>query len=391
MSGRRRLSILVVAPVSPFPEDSGFKTEISATLQSLRSAGHEIELLAYDAPAFLMQGSYATTAAISRVLFSKTGSHILKMIADWRFISRIRKEVTDRRPDVVQVEGVFCVIPVYLALRRMGTPFVVRDHNYPLSPSNRYPSMMLLAGAASVLVSAKSAATYIVTTETDRRRLLSFGIAEQKVVVVPISAYNIPEGSARETNPRRGRRLVFMGDFSWSPNMRALEVLRREILPLVRREIPDAELLVVGPGLSPANERDGVRFLGFVKDLEQIAAEAAVAVVPTTIGGGMSSKLLKWMALGVPVVATPFAVTGTRVENGVHVRVESDWHRFAQAVVELLLNPDMAEQLAANARELVSSAYSPQRSGQLLEEVYYRAIDKQGRLRRGHSSSAWCF
>ena len=67
--------------------------------------------------------------------------------------------------------------------------------------------------------------------------------------------------------------------------------------------------------------------------------------------------LLEAMALGSPVVATSKAVEGLNVRDGEHLQIRDSPHEFARAVIELLLDQRLAQDLADRAYSLVCSHY----------------------------------
>ena len=102
------------------------------------------------------------------------------------------------------------------------------------------------------------------------------------------------------------RRLVFLGDRTWSPNAEAAEILLRW-WPRIAEGIQGAELCFVGkrPETAPAAPLpDGVRDLGFVDDLEGFLATCRALVAPIRTGGGVRVKVLEALSVGLPVVTT---------------------------------------------------------------------------------------
>ena len=82
--------------------------------------------------------------------------------------------------------------------------------------------------------------------------------------------------------------------------------LAERIMPLVRLEIPDAELRIVG-------RNPGPRIRGAianVPDLRPYLWSAAAYACPMDSGTGIKNKLLEAMAAGAPAVATPLATQG---------------------------------------------------------------------------------
>jgi sugar transferase (PEP-CTERM/EpsH1 system associated) len=151
--------------------------------------------------------------------------------------------------------------------------------------------------------------------------------------------------------PYAPRRLVFTGNMSYRPNVEAVSHLVAEILPVVRRTFPDAELYIVGMDPSPTVRRlaDGSRVVvtGRVDDVRPFLDEAAVSVAPLRVARGLQNKVLEAMAMRVPVVASQAAFNGINAVAGRDLLVADGSERFAAAVVDVLKDPARREQLAA--------------------------------------------
>jgi glycosyltransferase involved in cell wall biosynthesis len=113
----------------------------------------------------------------------------------------------------------------------------------------------------------------------------------------------------------------------------------REILPLVRKRVPDSRLLLVGSRPSAAVRAlasESVEVPGWVESIAPWYERAAVALVPIRAGSGIRGKILQALGVGRPVVATPIGAEGieAREEDGLFVRDEPA--ELAAAVVALL-------------------------------------------------------
>ena len=129
----------------------------------------------------------------------------------------------------------------------------------------------------------------------------------------------------------------------------------------VAPELPDVLLLSVGHHgqaflhrLTPPN----LVFPGMVstraKDL--LLRSADVALNPMRQGSGTNLKLLEYLAVGVPVVSTPFGARGIEVVDGEHLLL-AEPTRFAAAVRTTLDDPVAAARRAEAGRALVRDRY----------------------------------
>ncbi len=166
--------------------------------------------------------------------------------------------------------------------------------------------------------------------------------------------------------------LVFVGTMSYAPNADAARYFLAEILPLVRRELPDIDFTVVGRKPARALRRQrltGVRFTGEVKDIRPYLHRAQVFVNPLRMGVGLQNKLLQAMACGVPVVTTPFSARGLAATGGHHLLVGKDSEEFARQVVQVCKIAGLASRLSKSGRRFVEVSYDWQAQFDKLEGI----------------------
>lgn len=165
--------------------------------------------------------------------------------------------------------------------------------------------------------------------------------------------------------------VIFTGAMDYLPNIDAARYFCGEILPLVRREIPDTRLYIVGLNPPTAVKRlegiPGVVVTGRVPDVRPYYTRASVCVAPLRMGRGVQNKVLQAMAMGVPVVASSVAHRGLEAEPGKHLHVEDDAAAFACRVVSLLRSPAEQRAMGRSARAFVEAHHAWDASGACLE------------------------
>jgi len=156
--------------------------------------------------------------------------------------------------------------------------------------------------------------------------------------------------------------LVFTGNMAYPPNADAVHWFVEEILPLVRSEVPEAHLTVVGadplPSVLELASDPAVEVTGRVEDLRPYLDGAQVAIDPLRVGAGLQNKILEGMSMGVPMVVTTVANEGIGAEPGRHLLVADTPEVFAAAVVTLLRDPDMRTAMGAVARKFIVEQWS---------------------------------
>jgi glycosyltransferase involved in cell wall biosynthesis len=118
---------------------------------------------------------------------------------------------------------------------------------------------------------------------------------------------------------------------------------------------------------------------GYVDDVRPVVREAGVYVVPLRVGGGTRLKVLDAMAMGRAIVSTSVGCEGIAAKDGEHLVVADSPMRFADAVLELLADPDRRRRLGHAARSLVERRYSWPIVGGLLRSAYEEAIHARRR------------
>jgi len=183
--------------------------------------------------------------------------------------------------------------------------------------------------------------------------------------------------------------IVMTGSFEWAPKRHNLHVLVTEIFPRIRALVPDAQLTIVGKGLSDAalarlRGQEGVDCVGAVADVRPYIARASVLINYVESGGGIAIKILEAMAMAKPVVANDIAAEGIAAMPGRDLMVASTQGEFAEFVARLLADPALRAHLGRNGRELVVANYSSTTLARKLV-AYYEALAASPRLLRTHS------
>jgi polysaccharide biosynthesis protein PslH len=177
------------------------------------------------------------------------------------------------------------------------------------------------------------------------------------VVVIPNGAV-VPSTITRTVQ----RRVLFVGYLSYAPNFQGLEWFLNFVWPLIRREVPDAVLDIVGKNppscIRQAHGQSGIAVHGYVNDLSSLYETAAVSVVPLHAGSGTRLKILESVANGVPVVSTELGALGINATEQHGVYRANARSGFANHCVTLLRNTER-DRLRENAgRDFVRFNYN---------------------------------
>jgi polysaccharide biosynthesis protein PslH len=163
----------------------------------------------------------------------------------------------------------------------------------------------------------------------------------------------IPNGFDQPTDepvrrPTTPPRIGFVGPFGHPPNLEGIRWFVKECWPLIKQQVPDVRLRIVGKGSEnqlkpPGRDIDG---LGWVSDLESEVATWSLMVVPIRSGAGTRVKLAQALSLKCPVVSTSYGAYGYNAENGSCMLLADSPDAFAKACISVVASPVQARAMA---------------------------------------------
>jgi glycosyltransferase involved in cell wall biosynthesis len=174
---------------------------------------------------------------------------------------------------------------------------------------------------------------------------------------------------------READSLVFCAKMDYYPNVQAMLVFCRDVLPIIWAQRPQVRLTIVGnnppPAIRALAEDQRITVTGYVPDIRPYLGRAAVALAPLLVAAGIQNKVLEALAMAVPLVATPAACRALLVEDGVHLLIAEGASLFAEAVLRLLEDRALAERLQRAGRAYVEAHHSWQHAADLLCSMYH--------------------
>ena len=167
------------------------------------------------------------------------------------------------------------------------------------------------------------------------------------------------------TDGETGPVLAMTGNLGYFVNVEAIAWWLRDVWPAVRQARPDVRIVVAGErpasvirrAVAEAGPR--VKLIASPRDMRSILAQATLALAPMRSGSGVPIKVLEAWSVGVPVIATPWAVAGTTGRQGEDFRVVGTHPiEWVTAIQELLDDPAARRRYIENARRRLARDYS---------------------------------
>jgi glycosyltransferase involved in cell wall biosynthesis len=228
--------------------------------------------------------------------------------------------------------------------------------------------------------SIKLAHRTFVCSDNDRNYLMKrWGL--KGVVKIP-NAVKIPEGQPITSE----QTLLFLGSYNYKPNIDAVEFLILKIWPLIRRAVPNAILKIAGtpPERIPSYhaELEGVKFIGFVEELDDLYRNSRVVCVPILSGSGTRVKIIEAAAYGKPIVSTRIGAEGVEFQDGIEIFLRDDPESFAKACIRLLNDYTLSERMGVAARSTAIKKYNQTKIKQKIQEIIKRSNSNSNSIRQ---------
>ncbi len=169
------------------------------------------------------------------------------------------------------------------------------------------------------------------------------------------------------------QHFTIIGNSLHDPNVDAILQLKKVIWPLIRKQLPKAELhLYVAYATQQVNdlhnEQEGFLIKGYTDTPEEVVRNIRVVLAPLRFGAGIKGKLTEAMLCGAPSMTTSIGAEGMHGDLPWNGFIENNPELFAKEAVELYTNTSLWEQSQQNGIELINQLYDKQVLGQKLIE-----------------------
>ncbi len=156
--------------------------------------------------------------------------------------------------------------------------------------------------------------------------------------------------------------ISFFGAMDYYANVDGALWFADEILPHIKKKIPDTLFYIVGsnpdPRLKALTADPGIKVTGFVEDIREYYVRARVCVIPLRIARGVQNKVLEAMSMAKAIVTTSPAVQGISVYDDSLLKIEDDPDRFAAQVIHLIQNEPERKKMGQAARHHIKENFN---------------------------------
>jgi glycosyltransferase involved in cell wall biosynthesis len=148
-----------------------------------------------------------------------------------------------------------------------------------------------------------------------------------------------------------------IGNFRHAPNWDVVLYLQK-IWPLIRKELPKAELHIYGSYPPPKatalnNPKTGFLIKGWANDAKEVIEKSKVCLAPIRFGAGIKGKLLDSMIMRTPSVTTSIGAEGMSEDKVWNGFISDDINDFVKNAVSLYSDKQVWEEASFKSLKLL--------------------------------------
>jgi glycosyltransferase involved in cell wall biosynthesis len=188
---------------------------------------------------------------------------------------------------------------------------------------------------------------------------------------VRVIPWTVTVGATRQP-PVARPSLAFIGNYRHEPNVDAAAWAVHSLMPLLREQLPQVELLLVGSHM-PVEVAElaatDVVSLGHVPSLDTVFNRVRLTIAPLRFGSGLKGKVLESLAAGIPCVMTSVAAEGLGLTSKLQSLVADDAKGLAARIVRLCHDQAEHQRIAELGKAYVRETYGAERIDALLRDA----------------------
>lgn len=150
------------------------------------------------------------------------------------------------------------------------------------------------------------------------------------------------------------------GHYGSSMNTAARWILE-DVFPQVLKVNPNVHFYIVGNnselGFGHLNGPN-ITVTGRLESVLPYLCNTDIALVPLKFESGTRFKILEAGSCNIPLVSTTLGAEGIPVVHGEHILIADEASDFANAIVSMLNDKELARKLASNCHELINNNFS---------------------------------
>ncbi|EPL07121.1 glycosyltransferase [Pseudomonas sp. CF161] len=184
-----------------------------------------------------------------------------------------------------------------------------------------------------------------------------------------------------------------IGNFRHAPNWDAVLWMKNSLWPLIRQQLPGAQLHLYGAYTPPKaaalhNPGQGFHIMNWAEDALQVMSAARICLAPLRFGAGIKGKLVDAMLCGTPSITTPVGAEAMHADEPWPGAIAQSATALAEAAVRLYQDPAAWLQAQQRGQQLLAARYRQPVHGPALIQRLAECRANLAQLRRDNFTGA---
>lgn len=384
----------------PYPPNRGGRADVWRRIHVLKALGCHVQLICWNAmkqknidyqalsrvvdDLMIFDLSQGVWGLLKRLLYLPCyPSHVSSRVVGKVGTAMLYDRVAKFSPDVFWVEGVYPTLYLKRLVQKFNIPYFYRSHNVEHIYMRSQAFAAHGRSKVGLLFSTIGLKRYERNLINNSRRVfdVSFDDAQfwksQGLMNIDVLT-PMPEsallGMAALDQARQAEKIIdvlFLGNLATPNNVKGVELLVNEILPLVKVSIPNIVFFIAGSNpvkavLDICDSNSNIKLLANVPDPFAMMCQSKVLVNPVATGGGVMVKMLDMLMTDQPIVTMRQGLYGLPSEVKDTVSVATSTSDFANQIIEYLKGKKTVD---LNSRDKVRKNFSSDKIQALVDLI----------------------
>ena len=212
----------------------------------------------------------------------------------------------------------------------------------------------------------------------------TFSVSKELLYYLP---FMVTEFAGSDSFHGFKQRANFMtiGNLLHAPNLDSVLYLKKEIWPLIRKQLPKAQLYIYGNYapqhiLDLHNKKQGFHIMGWADSVATVMQSARVCLAPLRFGAGLKGKVLDAMLHATPWVTTSIGAEGMYPDTIIPESIADTPEEFAALCVAIYTDKTKWEKNAKTGIDIIKERYD----GKALSKEFMNRLSRVKRHLTSH-------
>lgn len=303
-----------------------------------------------------------TTAMGALINLFSSRSYFVSRFYFKEFEDRIIEILKADKFDIVQLEGLFVADYIETIRKYSKAKLVLRAHNVEYLIWERHIKVEKSFIKRKYLEIQKARLERfekevlnkvdVIVSITDVDAESFKKLSPSKKVITCITGVDTLEYAKPGNLPMKPKTVFYFASMDWLPNQEAVDWFLEKCWSIIHQAVPEAQFVIAGKNMPQRFTKclmPNVRAIESVPNGKDFYKQHDVMVVPLLSGSGLRIKIIEGMSYGKAIISTSIGAEGVSAENGKDIILADEPVEFANAVIKVLKDVEIKEQIEKNA------------------------------------------